>query len=217
MLSLLRSILIAAMTFTLAAAESHGQDVPADQPYPVELTAGGIFKVCRSGEIICPARSPICDDLEVATPVDTPEGLGFKAIAPGSTLCSAQAGAGNALRRVFRITVQKEELRKENLQEKIELWADQLTTSKGSRLLYEIGQDYGYRILRGTKIVPILIEVVQPLVDNTISSEGQGEYIGEVIDALGHIGDERALPLLRRLEHHPIARKAIQEIEKSLD
>jgi hypothetical protein len=82
-----------------AAGPSH------DEPYPVELTIGETFHVCRSGEIICPAVVPICDDPETAVPVDTPDGLGFRGVAPGTTLCSAAASAGAGLRRVFRITV----------------------------------------------------------------------------------------------------------------
>lgn len=78
-------------------------------PYPVELEVGEIFKVCLSGEIVCPARSPICDDLKVVEVVDTPDGMGFKGIARGSTLCSAMGGTswggGLGFRRVFRITV----------------------------------------------------------------------------------------------------------------
>ncbi len=76
---------------------------PADQPYPVVLEPGQIFSICESGEIVCPAISPICDDLNVAEPVETPEGLGFLGVEPGTTLCSA--ASANGLRRVFRITV----------------------------------------------------------------------------------------------------------------
>ncbi len=104
----------------------------------------------------------------------------------------------------------------ENLQEKINLWADQLTTSKGSRLLHEMGQQYGYKVLQGTKIVPILIQNLQPLLDNHITSEGQGEYIGQCIEVLGHIGDKRALSTLKKIDQ-PIAIDAIREIQNSED
>jgi hypothetical protein len=46
---------------------------------------------------------PICDDPKVAVPVDTPDGLGFQGVAPGTTLCSAASSVGP--RRIFRITV----------------------------------------------------------------------------------------------------------------
>jgi len=78
-------------------------DHSPDIPYPVELSAGEIFKVCESGQIVCPATRPICDDPKVAAPVDTPDGLGFKGVGPGTTLCSAAAASGQ--RRVFSITV----------------------------------------------------------------------------------------------------------------
>jgi hypothetical protein len=49
------------------------------------------------------AITPICDDLKVSVPVDTPGGPGFKAAGPGETICSAAAATGQ--RRVFRIIV----------------------------------------------------------------------------------------------------------------
>lgn len=76
---------------------------PQDEPYPVELLVGETFLVCMSGQIVCPAITPICDGTKIAVPVDTPDGLGFKGMAPGTTLCSAASAAGP--RRVFRITV----------------------------------------------------------------------------------------------------------------
>ncbi|MCL5884514.1 MAG: hypothetical protein M1377_04090 [Deltaproteobacteria bacterium] len=89
----------------LTVSASHAQDAERlrDEPYPVELSAGEIFKVCKSGQIVCPAISPICDDPKVAVPVDTPDGLGFQGVGPGTTLCSAATTFGQ--RRVFRITV----------------------------------------------------------------------------------------------------------------
>ena len=74
-----------------------------DEPFPIEMRAGETFDVCTSGQIVCPARTPICDDPKVAAPVDLPGGLGFQGIGPGTTLCSAASAAGP--RRVFRITV----------------------------------------------------------------------------------------------------------------
>jgi hypothetical protein len=74
-----------------------------DEPYPVVLAAGETFDLCSSGQIVCPARTPICDDPKVAVPVDVPDGLGFKGMGPGMTLCSAASAVGP--RRIFRITV----------------------------------------------------------------------------------------------------------------
>jgi len=84
---------------------AHAQDAgsPDDAPYPVVLGVGEIFDPCNSGNIVCPARVPICDDPKVAVPVDTPDGLGFQGVAPGTTLCSAASAVGP--RRIFRITV----------------------------------------------------------------------------------------------------------------
>ena len=74
-----------------------------DEPHPVILSVGETFDVCGSGQLVCPARSPICDDPKVAVPVDLPGGQGFRGVAPGTTLCSAASADGP--RRVFRITV----------------------------------------------------------------------------------------------------------------
>ena len=74
-----------------------------DEPFPVELRVGETFDACASGQIVCPARVPICDDPNVAVPDDVSGGLGFRAVGPGTTLCSAASAVGP--RRIFRITV----------------------------------------------------------------------------------------------------------------
>jgi hypothetical protein len=80
-----------------------GPALAQDEPYPIELSAGETFDVCASGLIICPARAPICDDPNIAVPVDVSGVLGFRGVGPGTTLCSATSSVGP--RRVFRITV----------------------------------------------------------------------------------------------------------------
>ena len=80
-----------------------GQARAQDGPFPVDLIPGETFDLCGSGLVVCPARTPICDDPKVAVPVDLPGGLGFQGVSPGTTLCSAASAAGP--RRVFRITV----------------------------------------------------------------------------------------------------------------
>ena len=74
-----------------------------DEPFPIELRVGETFELCTSGQIVCPARTPICDDPKIAIPVDVSGGLGFKGVGPGTTLCSAASAVGP--RRVFRIKV----------------------------------------------------------------------------------------------------------------
>ncbi len=91
-------VIVIAIAFA-APRQAH----PKDEPYPVSLLPGETFPVCLSGQIVCPARIPICDDPKVAAPVDTPDGLGFRGVAAGTTLCSAASSVGP--RRVFRITV----------------------------------------------------------------------------------------------------------------
>jgi hypothetical protein len=89
------------MAFRPARAQDAG--APGPGYHPVELRVGETFDVCKSGMIVCPARTPICDDPKVVVPVDLTDGLGFKGVSPGTTLCSAASAVGP--RRVFRITV----------------------------------------------------------------------------------------------------------------
>jgi hypothetical protein len=91
------------LLLTVSAGRTQDVNPQRDEPYSVELRGGETFKVCLSGQIVCPAISPICDDVKVALPVDTPDGLGFKGVGPGTTLCSAATTSGQ--RRIFRITV----------------------------------------------------------------------------------------------------------------
>jgi hypothetical protein len=91
-----------ALVFGTLFATVH-QTRAQDEPFPIELGVGETFEVCTSGLIVCPARTPICDDLKIAVPVDVPGGLGFKGVGPGTTLCSAASAIGP--RRVFRIKV----------------------------------------------------------------------------------------------------------------
>jgi len=74
-----------------------------DGEIPLGLQAGETFDACASGQIVCPARGAMCDDLKVAIPVDVNGGLGFKGVGPGQPLCSAASSVGPG--RSFRITV----------------------------------------------------------------------------------------------------------------
>jgi hypothetical protein len=94
------------LALTALAGRAHTAEAPPPQypgPYPVDLKVGEILRVCNTGEILCPVAHRICDDLKVVDVVDTPDGLGFRGIAPGTTLCAASGAEGP--RRVFRINV----------------------------------------------------------------------------------------------------------------
>lgn len=94
------------LIIALSVSSSHGVDLPPPQgPYPVELKVGEVLKICLTGKILCPAVAPICDDPNVATPVYTPDGVGFKAVGPGTTICGAQGSKGTTGRPAWRITV----------------------------------------------------------------------------------------------------------------
>jgi len=99
-------VVVLAMAGVIAGThptEAGDAGAPGDGYHPVALAVGEVFDVCKSGTIVCPARSPICDDPKIATPADLPDGLGFKGVSPGTTLCSAASAVGP--RRVYRITV----------------------------------------------------------------------------------------------------------------
>jgi hypothetical protein len=91
-----------ALVFGVLFVTAH-QVGAADDGFPVGLQVGQSFDACASGQIVCPARVPICDDPKVAVPADVNGGLGFKGVGPGTTLCSAASSVGP--RRLFRITV----------------------------------------------------------------------------------------------------------------
>ncbi len=82
---------------------------PPSAPAEVRLAVGELYLVCKSGELLCPATAPRCDDPGVAVPELTPrDGLAWKGVGKGTTLCSAGApgaAAGGGPRRVFRVTV----------------------------------------------------------------------------------------------------------------
>lgn len=94
---------VTALTLFILLLLSAGSVPAAGQEYAIEMKPGQVFEVCKSGLIACPVIISLCDDPGVVTTVDTPSGLGFKAVAPGTTLCSAGSGVGP--RRLFRITV----------------------------------------------------------------------------------------------------------------
>lgn len=102
-LRILPMVLLVFALCMIAANAPADRGVSADEPYPVDLSVGETFEVCGTGEIICPATAPICDDPKVSVPVDTPNGLGFRGAGPGTTLCSAVSVTRQ--RRIFRITV----------------------------------------------------------------------------------------------------------------
>jgi hypothetical protein len=84
----------------------HASGASGDEPYPLQMKVGGSVAVCKTGAMICPANNPTCDDTSVVTAsIDESQGLVFKGLKPGTTLCSAATGSGLGLRRVFRVTV----------------------------------------------------------------------------------------------------------------
>ena len=98
------NIALVALLFTVVAAPSVAQDPPtADMGYPITLDVGQAVSICKTGTIICPARSPICDDISVATVRGGKDGLEIVGVKPGKTLCSVASAGG--FRTFYSITV----------------------------------------------------------------------------------------------------------------
>jgi hypothetical protein len=98
------SAVLAVIAFAAFAAAS--QQDSNDEPYPLTIKVGRSVAVCKTGVLTCPAGSATCDDTSVATAsIEETDGLVFKGVAPGTTLCSAATGSGFGYRRVFRVTV----------------------------------------------------------------------------------------------------------------
>lgn len=98
----MKTTIIVAVGFLMLILSAGGVKA-GDQAYPVGIKAGDVYLVCSSGKVVCPVLIAICDDTSVVTTVDTPDGLGFKGLSPGATLCSVSTSVGP--RRLFRITV----------------------------------------------------------------------------------------------------------------
>jgi hypothetical protein len=98
------NIVLVALVFTVVAAESVAQNPPTgDMGYPITLDVGQAVSICKTGTIICPARSPICDDISVATVRGGKDGLEIVGVKPGKTLCSVASAGG--FRTFYSITV----------------------------------------------------------------------------------------------------------------
>jgi hypothetical protein len=83
-----------------------GQPAPASEPHPLKIRVGESVAVCKTGTIQCPANNPICDDATVVgVAAEGSDGLTFKGLKPGTTLCSVASGSGFGHRRVYRVTV----------------------------------------------------------------------------------------------------------------
>ena len=103
----LAAILAIAASAPSGALAEGAPPAGASGPAEVKLSIGALYLVCKSGELLCPATAPLCDDVAVAVPELTPrDGLAWKGVGKGTTLCSAGApGVGGGARRVFRVTV----------------------------------------------------------------------------------------------------------------
>ena len=107
---IIRVLVVGSLAVLMSAGGVHGAEIlnpPSNEPHNVNLLVGEVFQVCPTGLIICPAVRPMCADPKIALPVDTPEGLGFKAVGAGTTLCTAYPPGGRygSPHPVFRINV----------------------------------------------------------------------------------------------------------------
>lgn len=98
------NILLAALLLMAVAGLGVAQDTPtADTGYPITVGVGQAVSVCKTGTVICPVRSPICDDISVATVRGGKDGLEIVGVKPGKTLCSVVSLTG--LRTLYTVTV----------------------------------------------------------------------------------------------------------------
>jgi hypothetical protein len=98
------NIVLGSLLFTVVAAYSIAQGQPTtDMGHPITVGVGQSVSVCKTGTVICPVRSPICDDLSVATVRGGKDGLEIVGVKPGATLCSVVSMTG--LRTLYSVTV----------------------------------------------------------------------------------------------------------------
>lgn len=101
---ILLNIALVSLLFTVVATHSVAQDPPtADMGHPISLGVGQAVSLCKTGTIICPARSPICDDTSVATVRGGKDGIEIVGVKPGTTLCSVMSAVG--MRTIYDVTV----------------------------------------------------------------------------------------------------------------
>jgi hypothetical protein len=100
----LLNIVLASLLLTVVAAYSVAQGQPsANMGHPITIGVGQSVSICKTGTVICPVRSPICDDLSVATVRGGKDGLEIVGVKPGATLCSVVGVTG--LRTLYSVTV----------------------------------------------------------------------------------------------------------------
>jgi hypothetical protein len=98
------SIALVALILAMTSMPGVSQAQPdLGKPYPINVGVGQVVSICKTGTIICPARSPICDDISVATVRSGKDGLEIVGVKPGKTLCSVVSAGG--LRTIYGITV----------------------------------------------------------------------------------------------------------------
>ena len=75
--------------------------------FPLEVGVGKSVAICKTGTILCPAGNAICDDDSIVAVESSADGIVFRGLKPGTTICSAASGGGAGLRSVYKVTVVK--------------------------------------------------------------------------------------------------------------
>ncbi len=91
----------------LAPLAGRGEDggPSAAGPHVLQIRVGASVAICKTGTILCPAGAATCDDPAVAVAQFTEEGVAFKGLKPGATLCSARAASGQGRSTLYRVVV----------------------------------------------------------------------------------------------------------------
>jgi hypothetical protein len=97
------AVLLAILASFAGQAEDGGP--PSSAPYPLVVKVGESTAICKTGTILCPAAAAICDDTSIAVGETMGQGLVFRGVKPGTTLCSALASSGQGMRTVYGVTV----------------------------------------------------------------------------------------------------------------
>lgn len=104
MRTVLRCALLLAALGPLGGAAEEGGAPPSELPLLV-IRTGDSVAICKTGTIICPATLGTCDDPAVAAADSGDDGIVFRGISPGATVCSAVGTSGVGPRKLYRVKV----------------------------------------------------------------------------------------------------------------
>jgi hypothetical protein len=97
------TVVVAPLIVMIVIPISAQESATVDKPYTITVGVGQAVSICTTGTIVCPARSPICDDTSIATVRDGENGLEIVGVKSGTTLCAVTSAT--AFRTIYSVTV----------------------------------------------------------------------------------------------------------------